>query len=277
MMKSQYFTISLVLIASLLISLCSCTSYKKISYFKDVDTSATVYSKAQIIPATEFTSLKIQTDDILRVAVTTLDQDVNGAANITAANNLVSGPATSSALPGTGAKVSDGYLVNKEGNIILPLLGEVKVGGLTIDEAREKIVEKASVIYKSPIVNVRLANFKVTVLGEVAKPGTYNVDGERISVLDALGLSGDLTIYGKRENVMLIRQDGEQNKQVVRMNLNETKMMSSPFFYMKQGDVLYVEPGKGKAASTDMANTRNYAIAGSILSVLIVLLTRINF
>jgi len=264
----------LVLINS---TICSCSGYKNITYFKNIDTTATIYNKGTIIPVSEYTEIRLLPDDILKVSITTLDPEANGAANITASGNIINSASPVTGLQSAGAKAPDGYLINKDGNIELPLLGQINVGGLTTAEARDKIFQKASVYYKDPTINVRLANFRVTVLGEVAKPGTYNVDGERISVLDALGLSGDLTIYGKRENVMLIRQDGEQNKQVVRMNLNDTKMLSTPFFYMKQGDVLYVEPGKGKAAATDMASTRNYAIAGSIISVLIVLLTRINF
>lgn len=275
-MKLSFFGICFIPVL-VIFGLTSCTNYKNISYFKNVDTTATVYNKGEIVPVSEFTAIKILPDDILRISIATLDQEANGAANITGSTNSVNTIGAVTGLPTTGAKTMEGYLVNKDGNIELPLLGQINVGGLTTDEARNKIFQQASVFYKNPTVNVRLANFRVTVLGEVAKPGTYNVDGERISVLDALGLSGDLTIYGKRENVMVIRQEGESNKKVARMNLNDINMMRSPYFYLRQGDVLYVEPGKGKAAATDMANTRNYAIAGSILSVLIVLLTRINF
>ncbi len=264
----------LVLMSS---TICSCSGYKNISYFKNVDTTASVYNKGEIIPVSEYTEIRLLPDDILKVSITTLDPEANGAANITASGNLINSASPVTGLQSAGAKAPDGYLINKDGNIELPLLGQINVGGLTTAEARDKIFQKASVYYKNPTVNVRLANFRVTVLGEVAKPGTYNVDGERISVLDALGLSGDLTIYGKRENLMVIRQDGEKNKKIARLNLNDINMMRSPFYYLKQGDVLYVEPGKGKAAATDMAATRNYAIIGSALAVLITLISRINF
>lgn len=257
-------------------SFLSCTTYKNISYFKNLADSGVIYKNGENIPVSKFTPLRIEPDDILNVSVTTIDQNVNGAVNITDANSNIQGSIPAANIPGM-ARASDGYLVNKKGFIDLPVLGQVKVGGLTIDSARGKILQRAMVLYKNPTVNVRLTNFKVTVLGEVARPGTYVVDGERVSVLDALGLSGDLTIYAKRENVLLIRQNGDSAKTVVRFNLNDTHMMNSPYFYLRQGDVIYAEPGKGKAAATDMAATRNYAIAGSVLTVLVVLLSRINF
>ncbi|TXH20811.1 MAG: hypothetical protein E6Q95_05045 [Chitinophagaceae bacterium] len=262
-----------VLLTIISFSLFSCTSYKKISYFKNISSdSAYVFTQGENIPVAPYTAITIAPDDILKVTLTTLDTEVNGAANIST-NSISSSLAAG--LPSSG-KLPDGFLVDKEGNIEIPVLGTVHVAGLTIAQAQKTILQKAAVLYKNPTVNLRLTNFKVTVLGEVLKPGTYISDGERVSVLDALGLAGDLTIYGKRENLLLIRQDGDNNKKFVRMNLNDSRMLSSPYFYLKQGDVLYVEPTKGKAAATDMASTKNYAIAGSLLSLLIVLLTRIK-
>ena len=123
-------------------------------------------------------------------------------------------------------------------------------------------------------MQVRFANFKITVLGEVNRPATYTVPNEKVTVLDALGLAGDLTIYGKRENVLLVRDQGGQ-KELVRLNLNESEVFSSSYFYLRQNDVIYVEPGKAKAAANNAARTQAFAIIGSVLSVLIVALTRL--
>lgn len=272
-MKEIFFKFSdlkILILAGCFVS--SCSTYKNISYFKNIESTDSMYYAGEDIPASRFEPLKIGPDDILKVTVTTLDQDVNGAANITIANQS----GLSAAMPGISRNV-DGFLVNKDGMIDLPMLGSLEVGGLTVDQAREEIQKLANTLFKNPTVNVRLTNFKVTILGEVAKPGTYVVDGERISVLDALGLSGDLTIYAKRDNVLLIRQEAGEKKKAVRFNMNDKNMMNSPYFYLKQGDVIYVEPGKGKAAATDMAATRNYALAGSIIVVLITLISRIRF
>ena len=276
MIKNRLCLYAVFVFAVCVSMLTSCTSYKNISYFKNITSdSGSVYAGGQNVPVAKYTPLIVAPDDILKVSVATLDGGVNGATNITSTDLATS--ALASGLPVTGSKAIDGYLVDKDGNIDIPVLGKITVAGSTIPGVQQKIIDKAAVYYKNPTVNVRLTNFKVTVLGEVTKPGTYVADGERLSVLDALGLAGDLTIYGKRENIMLIRQLGEAQKKIVRMDLNDTRMLASDYFYLKQGDVLYIEPTKGKAAATDMASTRTYAIAGSVLSLLIVLLTRINF
>jgi len=172
-----------------------------------------------------------------------------------------------------GNQVISGFLVDKDGFIQMTLLGKIKVGGLTTYQVRDKITELASQYYKNPTVQVRFANFKITVLGEVTRPATYTVPNEKVTVLDALGLAGDLTIYGKRENVLLVR-DQQGQKELVRLNLNDSEVFRSPYFYLRQNDVLYVEPGKAKAAANNAARTQTFAIIGSLLSVLIVAVSR---
>jgi polysaccharide export outer membrane protein len=150
------------------------------------------------------------------------------------------------------------------------------VQGKTTDSVREEIKNKAAAYYKDPVVNVRFANFRVTVLGEVNKPSTYDMPNEKVTLLDALGAAGDLTIYGKRENVLLIRnKDGK--KEFVRFNLNQSNLFTSPYFYLHQGDVVYVEPNKAKVASTDLTQVKRISIMASVLSLLIVAVSRVNF
>ncbi|MNR15448.1 SLBB domain protein [compost metagenome] len=123
-------------------------------------------------------------------------------------------------------------------------------------------------------MQVRYANFKVTVLGEVARPASYVLPNEKVSLLDALGMAGDLTIFGKRENILLIR-DIDGKKEFARLDLNSSQVFNSPFYYLKQNDVIYVEPNKGKAASLNQARTQTFAVIGTALSVLIVLFSRL--
>ena len=125
-----------------------------------------------------------------------------------------------------------------------------------------------------PTVQVRYANFKITVIGEVARPATYTVPNERISIIDVLGYAGDLTIYGKRENVLLIR-DTIGGKQFIRLNLNSSDIFKSPYFYLRQNDVVYIEPNEAKIATTDAARTRTLAVVGTVLSLLIVITSRL--
>ncbi|SDF66053.1 polysaccharide export outer membrane protein [Chitinophaga filiformis] len=253
----------------------SCSTPKNIGYFKDIPDSV---RKTAIDQATFYTPT-IQPDDILQVSIQTLDPSATALLNqqntaTWPVNGNPLGAGSTPASPGGGASIS-GYLVDKDGYVMLPLIGKVFVKGKTTDAVRDEVRTKAAEYYKDPVVNVRFVNFKITVLGEVTKPASYIMPNEKVSILDALGMAGDLTIYGRRENILLIRDAGNK-KEFVRFNINDSKMFTSPYFYLRQGDVVYVEPNKAKIASTDVARTRNFTIAVSLLSLLVVLATRIK-
>ncbi len=248
----------------------SCSTNKNITYFQNVPDS--IYRISTIVTASTFTDPLIQPNDILQVSILTLDPAANNV--LTSANSssfsvqpLISG------LSGTPPPTA-GFLVDKNGFIELPVTGKIRVSGLSTSDARDLIHHSVSRFYKDPVVNVRFTNFSVTVLGEVARPAAYIVPNEKVSVLDAIGMAGDLTIYGKRENVLLVR-DSSGQKIFVRFNLNSSQTFTSPYFYLKQGDMVYVEPNKSKIASTDAVKNRNFTIAASGLSVMIILLSRI--
>lgn len=248
----------------------SCKTYQNIPYFKDVvDTTKPTATKLAA-----FSSPMIQPDDILMISVLTLDEKSN--ALFAASNTLVSSVGSSSIGSLSTQQATAGHLVDKSGNIELPIVGTIHVQGLTTIQARDLIKDKVKELYKEAVVDVRYNNFKVTIMGEVLRPATYTIPNEKVNILDALGMAGDMTIYGKRENVLLIR-DSADTKNMVRLNLNSKEIVSSPYFWLKQNDVIYVEPDKSKAASLDIARTRNYAIAASVLSLLIVVATRVNY
>ena len=151
------------------------------------------------------------------------------------------------------------YLVNNQGEIVFPVLGTLKVGGMTTQETSELIVGR-------PIVTVRLVNYKISVIGEVSRPGVYTVNNEQVNVFEAVAMAGDLTIYGKRDNVRIIRTvDGKQN--LVTINLNDENIIYSPDFYLRQNDIVYVEPNKAKKQSANIGSSTNLLI--SITSILI--------
>lgn len=236
-----------LLLATLLASSCGVT--KRTVYFNDMaDTSGV----RKLTPAA-FQEPVILPDDMVRIQVQTLVPQ-----NTTAIDD----PAAST------------YLVDKEGLVHLPLIGALKIAGLTTFQARELVREKAAKYYQSPTIQLQLTNFKVTVLGEVTRPAVYTMPNERVTLLDALGLAGDLTIYGKRSNVLLVRSTGAQ-KEFVRFNLNSSSIYQSPYFYLKQNDLIYVEPGKGRIAANNTGRTQAIAIIGSVVSVLIVALSRL--
>lgn len=217
-----------------------------------------------------FTDPVIQPDDILSVSIFTIDPMSSAVVN-----QATSGQALGASSASTiGQQQISGYLVDKNGEIELAVLGKIKLVGLTTYQARDLIRTKAAELYKNPSVQVRFANFKITILGEVVRPAAYTLPNEKVNVLDAIGLAGDLTIYGKRDNVLLIR-DNNGKKEFARFSLNSSDLFSSPYFYLKQNDVIYVEPNKARIASNNASRTQTFAILGSVLSVLIVLITRL--
>lgn len=246
----------------------SCTSTKNVPYFQDISLDA----QSELANTAKFTEPIIQSDDILSISVFTIDPTSNMIVNQVSTQAISTSSGSVSSLGATPPTA--GFLVDKNGEIDLSLIGKVKVTGLTTYQARDLIKERAAVVYKNPNVQVRFANFKVTILGEVNRPASYVIPNEKVSVLDALGLAGDLTIFGRRENVTLIRENGGK-KEFARLNLNSKEIFNSPYYYLKQNDVLYVEPNKGKAASLNQFRTQTFAIVGSALSVLVVLFSRL--
>lgn len=268
-LKSLRSSILLSVAAMLFIAgfMSSCTT-PRIAIMKDIPEGSNV----NYVPLSSFSSPVVRTDDILNIIVQTLDVQANSILN---QGNL---PVNSGAVTGSTTQQAtvSGYLVSKDGTIRMPYIGAVHVKGLTTEQVRDTITSKISFYFKEPVVNVRFANFKVTVLGEVKNPSTFLVPNEKPSIIDALGLAGDLTIFGKRENVMLIR-DNEGQKEITRLNLDSSKTISSPYFYLRPNDVVYVEASESKVLSTDAYRNRNFALIAAGLSFLTVLTARLLF
>lgn len=256
----------------------SCTNYKDVPYFQDLSDTARIK-----VLKPNYSDLRISPDDILSISIVTLDQSANSVlAPSTLSLPLPSGGSTSlnpasttglPTLPSLGN--SSGFLVNKDGYIELPVLGKFHLAGLTTMEAQQMIEKEADKSFKKPAVYVRFANFTITVLGEVGHPGTYVIPNEKVTIFNALGLAGDLTIYGKRNNVLLVR-DSVNHTQLIRLNLNSKDIVRSPYFYLQKNDVIYVEPNKAKLANLDASQNKYYAIFAAALSVLIIAATRIK-
>ncbi len=231
-----------------LLFLSSCVNTKKIVYFNSIDdTVLTQRGTASLEPV-------IRKSDLLNITVSSLNPEASAIFNTP---NLVAGVSATS--PGgagnsqatVGPPQYTGYLVNAQGMVVYPILGLIKVEGLTKRMLEDTITQMLTQrkLLVQPLVSVRFLNFRVTILGEVAKPSTINVVNERISLLEALGLAGDLTIYGKRENVLLIREDG-QKKIIHRIDLTSESILTSPYYYLQTNDIVYVEPNRSRIAST---------------------------
>ena len=233
----------------------SCVSSKKVIYFNDIpDTMA---AKPIVMTSVKYVDPVILPNDILNITVQTMQQNESNT------------PITSGTV--TMFNPLNGFLVDKNGNIELSLIGFVKVGGLTTSEARELIKEKAKEFYKEPVVNCRISNFEVNLLGEINAPGTYTFPSEKVNVLEALAAGHDAAITGKRHDVLLIRTEGDERK-FVRLDLNSSDLFRSPYFYLRQRDILYVEPTKFRVQSSDNTLLRNIGIFSSLISVAAILL-----
>lgn len=240
----------------------SCTSTKKIAYFNDIKDSTVIATVEGVEPI-------IQKKDVLSISVSSL------SAEATSIFNTPNQPVIPNAT--TTTPITAGYLVGQDGTIKFPLLGNVNAAGITqkqLENDIAKLLIDKKLLF-DPIVTARFLNYRVTVLGEVNRPGVVNVPSEQISILEAIGQAGDLTIYGKRENIILIRQEGP-NKVIKRLNLNSSKILESPYFFLKSNDVIYVEPTKAKIVSSDLTRQLLPIIFSGISVVIIVLNTLIK-
>lgn len=245
-----------------ILSFCSCLETRNISYFNNaIDT---LYADNGIER-----EIIIQPNDILSISIGSLNAEASAIFNTS--NNYIISSATAA---GSNTQ-SSGYLVNTDGFIQLPMLGNIKAANFTKKELKQAITQTIldKKLLIDPIVNIRHMNFEVTVIGEVGHPTVITVPSEKISMLKALGLAGDITIYGKKENVLLIREVNGKRK-VNHVDLNSAKFLSSPFYYLKPNDVVYVEPNKNKIASVE----RNRQLLPAILSglsVIVIVIDRI--
>jgi len=172
---------------------------------------------------------------------------------------------------GTGAGAGAGsYLVDVQGNILFHSLGPLYIEGLTKPQLMKLLQEKLDTVLKHPYVEVRFLNKRVTVLGEVMKPGVINMPEEQISILDAIALSGDLTIFGRKDNILVVREENGK-RTTGRLNIKEPAIYNSGFFYLHSGDMVYIEPDRKKPLGTDQTTVRNISIAATLVSTFAIL------
>ena len=203
---------------------------------------------------------KIMPKDLLTITVNTTDPEAAAPFNLTVQT------ATNAANPNSFSRQTtlQQYLVSNEGTIDFPVLGSLQVSGLTKSEAENLIRQKLGVYLKeSPIVTVRMANYKISVLGEVAHPGMFTINNEKVNIFEALALAGDLTIWGKRDNVKLIRENAVGQREIIDLNLNKADIITSPYYYLQQNDILYVTPNKTKAKNSDIGQSTSWWFSGT--------------
>lgn len=219
----------------------ACSSAKQVAYFQNIDSVSLASSKGLY-------DARIMPKDLLTITVVTSDPATSKPFNLSISNTLGTDGRLGS---NTGSLLQ--YLVDNEGNINFPIVGTVHVAGLTKNECQDLIKTKVQPFLAAsevPVVTVSMSSYRVTVAGEVTAPKVVPVSTEKMSVLEAIAQAGDLTIYGRRDNVLLIRENSNGQKEAHRLNLNDANVINSPYYYVQQNDYIYVEPNSTKAKNS---------------------------
>ncbi len=242
------------LFSSIFFFLVSCGSPKNVLYFQDVPLE---YSSSQDSSRYE---IRVANNDNLLITVSSKNPQAAEVFNVIRTDRSTT----------TQALQWQGFLVDQFGNINFPLIGEVHLGGLTKSEAIARLQEKISAFIEDPVVNIRFMNYRVTVLGEVNRPGSYTIEDEKLTVVQALGLAGDMTIYGNRHNMIVCRQiDGQ--KRFYKVDITSPEIFNSPVYYLQQNDIVYVEPNRAKIR-TSTNYTQNFSLGISVISLVMTVL-----
>ena len=248
----------------------SCSSSKSsLPYFMDISTI-----KAGTLPQGDYMS-KIKPDDELFISVNSLNPEATAAYNLGMAN-----PSTKEQFPMAQTPSQRTYIVSTDGDIDFPQLGRLHVAGLTTEQLADELVKRISADVQDPQVYVQLVNFVVNVAGEVKNPGQIPVKRNRMTILDALSAAGDLTEYGERSNVLIIREENGERK-FAHLDLNSSDLLTSPYYYLQQNDYIYVEPNKIREANSKYNQNNSYKLsltstivsAASVIASLVIALT----
>jgi len=243
-------------IAAVVVS--SCGTTKQVAYIQNSD-------EVNLAQSEYLYDARIMPKDQLTITVSTTNDEAAAPFNMTVATAYTVGQRSS-----YSQAMLQMYLVDNEGMISFPIIGEIKVGGLTKSEAEQMIEEKIRPYMaetENPIVTVRMSSYSISVLGEVTRPGSYQVSREKINILEALAQAGDLTIYGVRDKVKLIREDATGKKEIHTLNLNDANIINSPYYYLQQNDIVYVEPNKVKAQNSSVGSMTTLWLSGTSILI----------
>lgn len=245
-----------LLVIPFLFLVSSCGSTKDLAYLQTMEKQVSV--QRGILHDT-----KILAKDILTINVQASDSEL-----VAAFNGLYWNPQQQYVTQGTGART---YLVDMEGKVDLPVLGFVKLRGLTLREAEKKVCDLLEAYLKEkPSVNIQIENFRYAVLGEVRNPGSFVSPNGKVTILDALANAGDMTVYGIRENVKLYRENEDGTQTLVSLNVKDISLLNSPYFYLQQGDVLYVLPNDAKASESQISASVPIWLSASSIGIALV-------
>jgi len=249
---------SIFMLAMLVLLLGSCASYKKVPYFKNIE-EVDLSASRGLFDAT------IVPKDLLSIYVSTTDPEAAKPFNLISGNgNIANVDNNSNSLTS--------YLVDNEGNINFPVIGKIHVLGLTKNQCQDLIREKLLPYMsktENPVVTVRMSGFRVTIIGEVGGSRVIPVTSEKMSIIEAIAQAGDLSIYGMRDNILLIREDATGQKSYHRLNINDANILNSPYYYVQQNDIIYVQPNKIKSQNSTIGSATSFwfSIIGTLASL----------
>lgn len=252
---------NLLILFALLLLFSSCLNKKNLLSYQELAVGN------QEIETIQFEEITLQPGDVVSISVAGPDEET--LKPFLVSDESVSGVNTLDAIQ------LSGYLIDKEGNVSFPLLGDVQIKNLTVKEAKERFEAELNEFLKDPVVNVRLLNFRITLQGEVNRPGNFTLFNERISIPDAIGFAGGLTPYANRENVLLVREENG-TRFMTRLNLQDPQFFQSPYFYLKQNDMLYFEPRKYKKGDVvdQTSKVLPFLTAASAIAAIVVAVIR---
>lgn len=243
--------------------LAGCQSYKKVPYLQD-DLQQTATTDTNAIDMGLYDA-RIMPKDLLTIVVSCPEEP-----ELAIPFNLTITSPLNKEYYLTSQPVLQQYLVDNEGNIDFPIIGNIHIGGLTKSEAEQLIKDKLQSQFREmPIVTVRMVNYKISVIGEVARPGTFTISNEKVNIFEALAMAGDMTVYGIRDKVKLIREDRFGKREIITLNLNDGNIINSPYYYLQQNDILYVTPNKTISKNSGISNSTTIwiSVVGTLVSL----------
>ena len=254
--------LNLLLLALISVAMISCGSSKGVAYLQEDDSDG-MFEEAFAAQSAAMYDAKIMPKDLLTITVSATEPEAVRPFNL-----VMPSYTSGSDIRTTGQAQLQTYLVDNAGYVNFPVMGQILLKGLTKNQAEEKLKGMLKdYIKEDPIVSVKFVNYKISVIGEVARPNTFTIVNEKVNIFEALAMAGDMTIWGRRDNVKIIREDAEGKKRIIYLNLNDKNIIYGDDFYLQQNDVVYVEPNKVKAQNSEIGQATSLWISGASILI----------
>jgi polysaccharide export outer membrane protein len=264
----------LIVLASLVISFGSCGNTRHLTYLQgqfDTTKLSQLSNAEPVIRKGDILSIVVFSDNPEATKIYNQTVILSSSTSPGAGGGAITGTGTTEGMTG-GNPNPGGYQVDENGNIVFQSLGLLHVEGMTKAQLKDTLDARLTKFLTNPYFNIRFLNYRFTMLGEVVRPGVISIPGEKINLLQALALAGDMTYYGRRDNVTVIRESNGK-REFARLDLTKPEVISSPYFYLQQNDLVYIEASNKKAAANDVVTARNISLALAFISTFAIVYT----